>query len=88
MECHYGCYYQTCLTCGRKDGNSDSEKDDSDNMHDSDELNSMQASLVGDSSLFSSHKKPTTDVARYGPTWLHQRGGVLGHVEADLAHNS
>ena len=44
MECHFGCYYQTCPECGRKDGNSDSEKDDSDNLHDSDELNSMQAS--------------------------------------------
>ena len=40
------------------------------------------------SSQFSSHKKPTTDVARYGPTWLHQRGGGLGHVDADLAYNS
>ena len=34
MECHFGCYYQTCPGCGRKDGNSDSEKDNSDNMHD------------------------------------------------------
>jgi len=26
------------------------------------------------------HKKPTTDVARCGLTWLHQRGGFSGHV--------
>ena len=44
MDCYFGSYYKTCPTCGRKDGNSDSEKDDSDNMHDSDEPNLMQAS--------------------------------------------
>ena len=44
MECYFGSYYQTCPTCGRKVGDSDSEKDDSDSMHDSDEPNLMQAS--------------------------------------------